>query len=121
MALLAPYLETKCSVIGSEAIPQIELDALLRELHRPLARQARQDGLQRLLLGDAGLEGLLAAEAGGDLQRLAAVLAERREDGHEEVAGGDRLGGPPRGGPGGGERPGGVLGGGGRPGGGGGP
>src|SRR4051794_5648639 len=91
MALLGPYLETKWSVIRSEAIPQIELDALLRELHRPLARQARQDGLQRLLLGDAGLEGLLAAEAGGDLQRLAAVLTERREDVHEEVAVGDRL------------------------------
>src|SRR4051812_36646464 len=101
MALLGPYLETKWSVIRSEAIPQIELDALLRELHRPLARQARQDGLQRLLLGDAGLEGLLAAEAGGDLQRLATVLAERREDVHEEVAVGDRLADLQRGVPGG--------------------
>src|SRR3954454_497535 len=52
-------------VVAAEPVPQIELDALLRELARPLARRARQAGLQGRLLADARLEGLLAAEAGG--------------------------------------------------------
>ena len=65
-------------VVGAQPVPEVELEALARELHRPLAREARQHGVERLLLGHAGVEGLLAAEAGRDLQRLAAVLAERR-------------------------------------------
>src|SRR4051812_18253148 len=35
-------------VVAAEPVPQVELDALLRELDRPLARQPRQDGLQGL-------------------------------------------------------------------------
>ena len=51
------------SVVGAEPVPEVELEALRRELDRALAREVRQDGLERLLLGDAGVEGLLAAEA----------------------------------------------------------
>ena len=47
------------------------------------------------------VERLLAAEAGGDLQRLAPVVAERREDVDEEVAVRDRLADLQRGVPGG--------------------
>ena len=65
------------SVVRAEPVPEVELDALRRELAAALARQVRQHGLQRLLLGDARVERLLAAEAGGDLQRLAPVVAER--------------------------------------------
>ena len=43
------------------------------------------------LLAHAGLEGLLAAEARGDLQRLAAVLAQRREHVDQELLVGDRV------------------------------
>ena len=48
-----------------------------------------------------GLEGFLAAEASGDLERLAAVLAEAREHADEEVGVGDRLADLQRGVPGG--------------------
>jgi hypothetical protein len=47
--------------------------------------------LERVLLGDAGVDCLLAAEAGGELEGLAAVVAERAEGAHQEVAVGDRV------------------------------
>ena len=50
-----------------------------------------QHRLQRLVLRDPGVEGLLAAEAGGDLQGLAAVVAERLERAEQELLVGDRL------------------------------
>src|SRR4051812_39931826 len=78
-------------VVAAEPVPEVELEALARELLRPHARQARQHRLERLLLGHAGVERLLAPEPGGDLQRLAPVLAQRREDVDQEVAVGDRL------------------------------
>ena len=37
------------------------------------------------------VDGLLAAEAGGELEGLAAIVAERAEGTHEEVAVGDRV------------------------------
>src|SRR3954447_3069285 len=79
------------SVLAPHAVPEVELDALTRELHRALAAEARQDRVERLLLGHAGVEGLLAAEPGGDLQRLALVVAEAVEHADEEVTVGDRL------------------------------
>src|SRR4051794_34173821 len=78
-------------VLGAQAVPKIELDALGGELHRAHAAEPRQHRVERLLLGHAGVERLLAAEAGRDLQRLAAVVAEARERVHEELAVGDRL------------------------------
>ena len=75
----------------SRPVPDVELDASTRELHQARSARAGQDELERVLLGDAGVERLLAAEAGGELQRLAAVLAERGEGAHQEVAVGDRL------------------------------
>src|SRR3954465_10277864 len=66
-------------VLGAQAVPKIELDALRGELHRAHAAEPRQHRVERLLLGHAGVERLLAAEAGRDLQRLAAVVAEARE------------------------------------------
>ena len=69
------------SVVGAEPVPEVELEALAARAPTQRSRdEVRQDRLERLLLGDAGVERLLAAEAGGDLQRLAPVLAERRED-----------------------------------------
>src|SRR5439155_17564215 len=78
-------------VIGAEPVPEVELETLLRELRAALAREVGQDRLHRLLLGHAAVERLLAAEAGRDLQRLAPVLAQRREDVDQEVAVRDRL------------------------------
>ena len=60
-------------VVATQAIPRVQLYALRRELDRALPREAGQDGIQGLLLGDARLEGFLAAEAGCQLQGLAAV------------------------------------------------
>ena len=58
-------------VIGAQAIPAVELEAFGRELCRALAAEPRQDGLQRLLLGDAVRERVLAAQArGGSLRGL---------------------------------------------------
>src|SRR5260370_17300830 len=64
-------------VLRAQPVPAVQLDALRGELDRALAREPGQDGLHRLLLGDARLERLLAAEPGGDLQRLAAVVSPR--------------------------------------------
>ena len=50
-------------VLGAEPVPAVELEALGGELLAALLREPRQDGLQRLLLGDAGVERLLAAQA----------------------------------------------------------
>src|SRR3954470_11475413 len=88
-------------VLGAQTVPEVELDALGGELHRALAGERGQHGLQGLLLGDAGVERLLAAEAGGDLQRLAPVIAEAAERVDQEVAVGDRLADLQRGVPGG--------------------
>src|ERR1700689_2784936 len=79
------------SVIAAETVPQIQLDALVGQLDGPLAREAGEHRVERLVLGDARLEGFLAAEARSDLQRLAAVIAEAREDPLEEGGVGDRL------------------------------
>src|SRR6267378_7636612 len=72
-------------VIAAETIPQVQLDALTGELHRPLARQARQYRVQRLLLGHALLEGFLTAEARCYLQRLPSVLTQAGKDTAHEV------------------------------------
>src|SRR3954471_21856311 len=84
-------MRAAASVLAAHPVPQVQLDALPRELRRALAAEAGQHRVERLLLGDAGVEGLLAAEPGGDLQRLALVVAEAVEDADEEVAVGDRL------------------------------
>ena len=73
------------SVLDAEPVPAVELEALVRELHAALLREPRQDGVERLLLPHPGLERLLAAEPGRDLQRLAPVLAQRREHVDEEL------------------------------------
>src|SRR5205823_6044983 len=78
-------------IVAAEAIPHIQLYALVRELDRALVRQAREDGGERLLLSHSGLEGLLAPEASRDLQGLTAVVAEAREHPHEELRVGNRL------------------------------
>src|SRR6185437_2755169 len=72
------------SVIRAEPVPLIQRDALRGELDRALAGKVAQDRVERLVFGDSCLEGLLALEAGGDLQGLAAVLAEAREDTNEK-------------------------------------
>ena len=76
---------------GAEAVAHVQLDAALRERDGALAREVRQHDRERTLLGDAGVEGLLAVEAGRERQRLAAALAEPREHADEEVGVGDRL------------------------------
>src|SRR5436305_4651350 len=88
-------------VLGAQPVPAVQLYALGGELDRSLARQPGQHGLEGLLLGHAGLEGLLSPESGGDLQRLAPVLAEGGEGVDEEVLVGDRVAYLQRGVPGG--------------------
>src|SRR5215217_7604330 len=78
------------SVVGAEPIPAVELEALRDELLAAVARQPREHGLERLLLRDAGVERVLAAQARRDLERLAPVLAERPEGAQQEVLVGDR-------------------------------
>src|SRR4051794_35509795 len=85
----------------SEPVPAVQLEALGGQLGAPVPGEPGEDRLHRLVLGHAGLECLLAPEAGGDPQRLAAVLAERREHAHEELPVGDRLSNLERGVPGG--------------------
>ena len=50
-------------VLAAEAIPAVELERFCRELHRAILGQPRQDGVERLLLGDAVGECVIAAEA----------------------------------------------------------
>ena len=50
-----------------------------------------EGAVERLLLADAGLERLVAAEARGDPERLAAVLAERGERLQQELLVRDRV------------------------------
>ncbi len=78
-------------VVGAGPVPDVELDRLDGEFHQARWRQQAEDQLQGVLLGDAGVHRLLAAEARGQLHRLAAVLAEGAEGSHQEVAVGDRL------------------------------
>src|ERR1700761_5305543 len=78
-------------VVAARAVPDVELDRLDGELHQAGRGKEAEDQLQGVVLGDAGVDGLLAAEAGGELQGLAAVLAEGAEGAHQEVAVGDRL------------------------------
>src|SRR5207247_110474 len=78
-------------VLRAEPVPEVEPDALRRELHRARAAEVGQHRLEGLLLGDPRVERLLAAEARRDLQRLAPVLPQARERVDEEVAVGDRL------------------------------
>ena len=63
-----------------------ELYGLYGELHQAGLGEQVEDQLEGVVFGDAGVDCLLAAEAGGQLERLAAVVAERAEGTHEEVA-----------------------------------
>jgi hypothetical protein len=64
------------SVLAAQTIPAVQLETLAGEHHAAFLGEPGQDRVERLLLPHAGLERLLATEAGGDFQRLAAVLAE---------------------------------------------
>src|ERR687896_2736710 len=59
-------------VVGAQPVPAVELDRFRGELHQALGREPGQHRAERLLLADAGVEGVLALEAGGDAERLAA-------------------------------------------------
>jgi hypothetical protein len=78
------------SVVRAEPVPAVELEAFHDQLLAAVSRQPGQHRLERLLLGHAGVERVLAAQARGDLERLAPVLAQRREGVDEEVLVGDR-------------------------------
>src|SRR5687767_1021863 len=78
-------------VVAAAAVPDVELGRLAGELHQPWVREELEHRVERALLRDPLFERLLAAEAGGELERLAAVLAERVEGAHQEVAVGDRV------------------------------
>src|SRR3954463_4494472 len=79
------------SVIGAEAVPAVELDGFRGQLDHALLGQPREDGVECLLLADAGVEGLVAAEARPDPERLAAQLAQAGEGLQEELLVGDRV------------------------------
>src|SRR3954471_11483099 len=78
-------------VVRAESVPAVELDRLGGELHHALLREPREDGVERLLLAHAGVKGLVAAEAGGDAERLTAQFAEPRERLQEELLVRDRM------------------------------
>src|SRR4051812_13406905 len=84
-------LSGPASVVAAEPVPHVELQTLGGELHRALAAEARKDRLERLLLGNARVEGLLASEPRGDLQRLAAVVPEAAEHVDQELPVRDRV------------------------------
>src|SRR3954453_15230460 len=72
-------------VVAADQVPAVELDCLRGELPHAALGEPGEDGVERLLLAHAGVEGLVAAEAGGDPERLAAQLAEPREGLQEEL------------------------------------
>src|SRR3954468_13254622 len=78
-------------VIATGAVPDVELEGLGGELHQAWWAEEVEDQLEGVFLGDARVDRLLAAEAGGELEGLATVVAEGAEGGHQEVAVGDRL------------------------------
>src|SRR5579875_899988 len=98
------YLRERPLVLDAEPVPAVQLEALPGERRTALVGEPGQDRVERLLLADAGLERLLAAEAGGDLQRLTPVLAERGKDVDEELLARQRLAHLERDVPGGEER-----------------
>src|SRR5829696_2862586 len=78
------------SVLRAEPVPAVEVDALRDQLLTARARQPGEHRLERLLLGDPGIERVLAAQAGRDLERLAPVLTQLAERVDQEVLVGDR-------------------------------
>ena len=74
-----------------EPVPAIELNCLGGELHQALVGEPGEHGAEGLLLAHARLEGVLALEARGDPERLAAVIAEARERAEQELLVRDRL------------------------------
>ena len=78
-------------VVRARAVPDVKLDRLDRQLHLANRGEPVEHGVERDLLGDAAVDRLLAAEPGGELERLAAVVAERGERAHQEVAVGHRV------------------------------
>src|SRR4051794_10080152 len=79
------------SVIRAEPVPAVELDGFRGELPHPRLRQPRQHRVERLLLADSGIEGLVAAEARRDPKRLAAQLTQPWEGLQQELLVRDRL------------------------------
>src|SRR5579875_3270609 len=103
------HLRTNGFAVGARVLawhpqPHLSVRSDLRERPLVLVGEPGQDRVERLLLADAGLERLLAAEAGGDLQRLTPVLAERGKDVDEELLARQRLAHLERDVPGGEER-----------------
>src|SRR5207237_7820669 len=95
---VAPKMTIACGgtsklVVATRPIPHVKLQRLGGELHQARGAEQAEDELQGVLLGDAGVDRLLAAESGGELERLATVLTEGAEGGHQEVAVGNRLAG----------------------------
>ena len=66
----------EASVVGAGAVPDVELDRLQRQRHQPRPGEPLEHRLERPLLGDPAVDRLLAAEAGGELQRFAAMRSE---------------------------------------------
>src|SRR3954449_5175955 len=78
-------------VVRAAAVPHVEIHRLATELHQAGWREPLEHEVEGSLLRDPLLESLLATESGGELESLAAVVAERVEGSHQEVAIRDRL------------------------------
>jgi hypothetical protein len=52
-------------VVRAGAVPDVELYGLYGQLHQARLGKQAEDELQGVVFGDAGVDGLLAAEAGG--------------------------------------------------------
>src|SRR4051812_41325321 len=80
------------SVVGAEPVPAIQLEGLGGQFRLALCRQPRHDGVDDgVAAGLLAREGVVASEARGDLQRLAAVVAQARECLQQELLVGDGL------------------------------
>src|SRR3954466_13587794 len=79
-------------VVRTEAVPAVELKRLCRQLALALCGQPRHDGVDDCVArGFLARERVVAAEAGCDLQRLAAVVAQAGERLQQELLVGDRV------------------------------
>src|SRR4051794_26848433 len=79
-------------VVRTEAVPAVELEGFCCQLGLALCGQPRHDGVDDCVAGGfLAREGVVAAEAGCDLQRLAPVLAQSGERLQQELLVGDRV------------------------------
>ena len=79
------------SIVRADAVPDVEVHRLGSEGHQSFRGEPADHCFQGEVFGKSFFEDLFAAEAGGQLEGLAAMFAERAEGAHQKVAVRDRL------------------------------